>query len=100
MKATIEGTVRFIRSDHSECCCCDGPHICSKTVDFDNWDSPTPAHFPRDANRFVLDNVTAPEFEGRRVRLTIEVLPMRTQADVKDDFVDRILLKLRDLFPQ
>ncbi len=76
-KASTEGKVVFMRGDATkkkECICCDGPaHIFCRLVEF-SFDSDYPAHFRRDADLFVSQLATRNQFEGKRVRITVEVI--------------------------
>lgn len=78
-QAEIGGTVRFLRSDKEGqvCVCCPTGtgHIFGRHIEWDSFDTCRPAHFGRTANVFVDSVVTDfNQFEGKRVRMTIEVL--------------------------
>lgn len=81
---TIEGVVTLQRSSSlrpvpasQRCRCCPGgDHIFSRHVKWDAYDTERPAHFGNSANVFVDSKVTDYNAnEGKRVRLTVEVLP-------------------------
>lgn len=81
--AVAEGSILFMRSegaDADRCVCCDGPHIFGSTVVLqglvDGW-----GHAVKDPRAFVKNFATKkgpdkkPLYEGRRVRVTVEILP-------------------------
>ena len=84
MKRSVEGVVRFMRSEQSAdregCVCCpDGVHVFARGVDLDQYEGEWP--YSREGGSspgdFVHDMVreAGPEAEGKRVRITFEVLP-------------------------
>ncbi|HEY3599722.1 MAG TPA: hypothetical protein VGL08_19675 [Paraburkholderia sp.] len=84
----IEGTVRFMRRfDGNQCACCPpgAGHIFGRRVEWDKYDTRRPEHFGSDARVFVNSRTTdLNENEGKRVRLTVEVIDTpatRTAAD-------------------
>ncbi|WP_258570033.1 DUF551 domain-containing protein [Burkholderia sp. MBR-1] len=76
---SIEGTVRFMRSEEEKqvCVCCPpgGGHIFSRRVEWDDWETRHPAHFGNGPDVLINSKVTdGNRNEGKRVRLTVEVL--------------------------
>jgi len=70
-KVAIEGVTRWMRSESSDCICCEGPHIFCYTVDLDPWPSHVAAF--QDSASWVHEAIrTMPE--GARVRMTVEVV--------------------------
>jgi hypothetical protein len=70
---SIDGSLNFLRStgkDAARCTCCEGPHIFSREVVLDHGVSV--AKFVRDFATIMRDG--KPVFEGRRVRLTVEII--------------------------
>jgi hypothetical protein len=90
---SIEGVVKFKRhSDHknnnnSDCICCpDGDHIFSRSVQWDAYQTNRPEHFGNGPEVFVSSCVTDHNLnEGRRVRLTVEVLGARDGCEAGTD---------------
>ncbi|WP_098020884.1 hypothetical protein [Orrella dioscoreae] len=81
---SIEGVVHFKRSDPAEqvCVCCPqgGGHIFSRGVHWDAWETGYPEHFGNGANVLVMRHATDLNAnEGKRVRLTVEVLDAARQ---------------------
>jgi hypothetical protein len=75
--ASVIGVVKYRRSEEpSTCICCPGEthHIFSRYVDFGKFDSVYPEHFGYGPREFIGTQVLYDGFEGKRVRLTIEVL--------------------------
>jgi hypothetical protein len=84
--ASVEGVVAFMRSEREEppadaCVCCDGPHIFARGIDIE--DEPGPGrerpHFRDYISRALFDN----SLEGRRVRVSLEVLPGAALSDLE-----------------
>lgn len=75
-RASILGTVEFSYSDSdTKCVCCPGGrHAYGRVVRLDDWESPAPAHFPRDPDRFVHDFAAKHEHVGKRVKICVEIL--------------------------
>lgn len=75
-RASILGTVEFSYSDSdTKCACCpDGRHAYGRCVRLDDWESPAPAHLPRDPDRFVRDFAAKHEHVGKRVKISVEIL--------------------------
>lgn len=73
---SILGTVEFSYSDSdTKCICCPGGrHAYGRVVRLDDWESPAPAHFPRDPDRFVHDFAAKHEHVGKRVKISVEIL--------------------------
>lgn len=74
--SSIIGTVRFLRSEPQEhvCVCCPkgSGHIFNRRVDFSDYDWPGPH---RDVQEFLyLAALRDASHEGKRVRVTVEVL--------------------------
>lgn len=87
---TIEGTISFMRSDaESQVCVCCPPktgHIFSRGVDWDAWETGAPEHFGRGPDVLVRRYATGINAnEGKRVRVTVEVLPDDLAAQRKGD---------------
>jgi len=87
-KHAIEGTVTFMRSDPEGqvCVCCPkgGGHIFSRGIKWDAYETRRPEHFGSSANVFVDSRITDYNAnEGRRVRLTVELLPAAPKAAEK-----------------
>ncbi|WP_098020856.1 hypothetical protein [Orrella dioscoreae] len=83
---SIEGVVHFKRSDPAEqvCVCCPqgGGHIFSRGVHWDAWETGYPEHFGNGANVLVMRHATDLNAnEGKRVRLTVEVLDAARQEN-------------------
>ncbi|MET3371975.1 hypothetical protein ABIC89_001016 [Variovorax boronicumulans] len=77
----IEGVVKFMRSepDGQQCTCCPegGGHIFGRYIEWGAFDTRRPKHFGNDARVFVDSRITDfNDNEGRRVRLTVELLPV------------------------
>jgi hypothetical protein len=76
--AFIVGVVKYKRGEPSDppCICCPGSpgHIYCRFVEFPKFDSEYPDHFGFGANEFIGTHVLYGDFEGKRVRLTVEVL--------------------------
>lgn len=85
----VEGTVELLiagrdteeRSDRSDCICCPGPHNFARGIKVDEYEGRYPyrdSSAPRD---WISDMLSALwrehryALEGRRVRLTMELLP-------------------------
>lgn len=78
---TLEGTVHFMRStDGKRCACCpEGQHIFCRYVSWDEYETGRPAHFGNGPDVFISTHITdLNSNESRRVRLTVEVLPLDT----------------------
>lgn len=79
VKTSVEGTITYARSDPpSRCICCpDSPsHIFCRYIQFDPFESIYPEHFGQGADEFIGTAVLYNNsLEGRRVRLTIEIIP-------------------------
>ncbi len=76
---SIEGVIRFMRSDPAEqvCVCCPpgGGHIFNRRVEWDAWDTGHPEHFGLGPDVLLMRRATGLNAnEGKRVRVTIEVL--------------------------
>ena len=75
---SVEGRVRYMRSssDDRACACCpDGKgHVFSRSVDFDQFATGLPEHFGRGAEEFLYSVALRGGYEGKRVRLTVEIL--------------------------
>lgn len=77
-RGSIEGRIFFMRSEDKRahgCICCDGAHVFCRAVDWKPWETFRPEHLGNDAG--VLVDVVATdhdEYEGKRVRVTVEVL--------------------------
>lgn len=76
---SIEGTVRFKRSeaDKQVCVCCPpgGGHVFSRRIEWDEWETGQPSHFGNGPDVLIGSKVTyRNRNEGRRVRVTVEVL--------------------------
>lgn len=74
VKGSIEGTVKFMRSDASKpkvCICCEGPHIFCRYLD-----APAPKNPAFTALDWLLYDTILQhnEHEGRRVRVTVELI--------------------------
>lgn len=85
---SIEGIVRFMRSDAEKqvCVCCPpgGGHIFSRRVEWDNWETNRASHFGNCPDVLVSSKVTDRNSnEGKRVRLTVEVLDDSTSSSVE-----------------
>lgn len=76
--ASIIGTVRYERGspDKVRCACCPGEaaHIFSRYLELEAFASAYPKHFGHGLAEFVGTQVLYGGFEGKRVRVTIEVL--------------------------
>ena len=76
--ASVIGRVRYKRGVPTEppCICCPGSpaHIFARGVKFPRFESEYPEHFGFGANEFIGTHVLYGDFEGKRVRLTVEVL--------------------------
>ena len=76
----IEGVVHFNReADPSKqvCICCPagGGHIFGRGVNWDQWETGLPLHFGNGPNELVHSKICGKNAnEGRRVRVTVEVL--------------------------
>ena len=88
---SIEGVVKFMRSSDlpnsskNKCICCpDGDHIFARGVEWDKYETNRPEHFGNGPNVFVSGVTDNNKNEGRRVRLTVEVLPDRAAANGAD----------------
>lgn len=76
---TLEGTVHFMRStDGKRCACCpEGQHIFCRGVRWDEYKTGRPVHFGNGPDVFISKHITDHNSnESRRVRLTVEVLPL------------------------
>lgn len=89
-KAVIEGTVYFLRSKRdaegeTKCACCpDGHHIFGRAVKWDVWATNRPEHFGNGPDVLVGSAVTDKnKNEGKRVRVTVEVLQSQPQQVTK-----------------
>lgn len=83
----VEGVVQFSRSDDATsqaCSCCPAGtgHVFARGVRWDQYVTNHPEHFGNGPEIFIARHVTNKNRnEGRRVRLTVEVLP----ADVNEE---------------
>lgn len=77
-RASVEGRVQFQRGSATDqvCICCPkgGGHIFARSVVFNAFETDLPEHFGRGANEFMHAVALQGDFEGKRVRLTVEVL--------------------------
>lgn len=78
LRRTIEGTAIFMRdaTSRSPCVCCppgEG-HIFARHVKWDEWETNRPAHFSNSADVLISKMLDANETEGKRIRVTVEVL--------------------------
>lgn len=81
-KSTINGVVEFKRSKANNekeiCGCCPddgGGHIYSRSLELEAFDSNYPKHFGMNVQSFIGTEVLCKnEFEGKRVRITVEVI--------------------------
>lgn len=80
-RESVIGVIRFMRSERragdQPCVCCPGEpgHIFNRRVEFGPFDDVYPKHFGHGVTEFlgsVALQVNA--FEGKRVRVTVEVL--------------------------
>lgn len=76
---SIEGTIRFMRSDSAEqvCVCCPpgGGHIYRRYVEWDAWQTNRAEHFGLGPDVLLSTQATdITDNEGKRVRMTLEVL--------------------------
>lgn len=76
---SIEGVIRFMRSDPAEqvCVCCPpgGGHIFRRYVDWDAWNTGHPEHVGRGPDVLVMRHATDINAnEGARVRVSLEIL--------------------------
>ena len=76
---SIEGVIRFLRSDPAEqaCVCCPpgGGHIFRRYIEWNEWETGYAEHFGRGPDVLVMHHATGlNENEGKRVRVTVEVL--------------------------
>ncbi|KVC71410.1 hypothetical protein WI73_11330 [Burkholderia ubonensis] len=76
---SIEGIVRFMRSEAEKqvCVCCPpgGGHIFSRRVEWDEWKTNRAAHFGNGPDVLIGSKVLdLNQNEGKRVRVTVEVL--------------------------
>jgi hypothetical protein len=70
---SLEGSISFLRStkpDAERCQCCVGPHIFSSAVELERGVSV--AKFVNDFATLKRDG--KPVFEGKRVRVTVEII--------------------------
>lgn len=72
-KVTSEGVVVFQKSEDSSCICCEGAHVFSKRVDFEDhtnfYGEPTSS-----SDELLQKFISYKNLEGKRIRVTIEVL--------------------------
>lgn len=80
-KHAIEGRVFFRRSrdlpshgDRKCKCCPNGDHVFTRGVAWEPWDTGFPEHFGKGEDVLVSKVIRAAETEGKRIRVTVEVL--------------------------
>lgn len=75
---SIEGTVRWYRwaLDSTKCTCCtNGQHVVARNIEITEYPSIFDGIRVTNVPTFVMDElVRHPEWEGKRVRVTIEVV--------------------------
>lgn len=80
---SIEGIVHFSRSDPEtqQCICCPkgGGHIFGRGVKWDAWQTNYPEHFGNGPDVLMYKVTDQNRHEGKRVRVTVEVLPDAAQ---------------------
>lgn len=75
VKREIEGEVVFHRSERDECKCCDGNHVYGRTIIVEQRPSIYPGLQMDSVRDFINEClVTIPEIEGKKVRISIEVI--------------------------
>ncbi|MBP5947967.1 hypothetical protein [Pseudomonas sp. P9(2020)] len=85
---TVEGVVRFSRSDDvasQACSCCPAGtgHVFARGVLWDQYETNHPEHFGNGPEVFIARHITNKNRnEGRRVRLTVEILPDDANEEV------------------
>lgn len=87
---SIEGVIRFMRSDAAEqvCVCCPpgGGHIFRRYVDWEAWNTGHPEHFGRGPDVLLMRHATDINAnEGARVRVSLEILESTDQGDVSKE---------------
>jgi hypothetical protein len=74
MTHRIQGTVVLHKSAHSQCRCCDGPHVFSQYLALESYESPFPAHFRRDVDHWLHSVLHFKSLEGRVIEITARVV--------------------------
>lgn len=75
--ASIEGVIKYERNPNSKCVCCKGEsetHVFARWIELEKFESEYPEHFGKSVSIWADSQVLSGGFEGKRVRVTIEVL--------------------------